>query len=98
MKAVDFGDVKVSKFEQAVIALSLNHICAAVDFDDFYEEFCKCRDFLVEISNGNILGDNRAEVVVYFWKFDSIKENPNMFKLISYILSTLRLLKEVFQR
>jgi hypothetical protein len=40
---------------QAITAVNFNHICTAFDFDDFYEN--KCKDFLVEINNGNIFND-----------------------------------------
>jgi hypothetical protein len=56
-KAVNLKAVNFSKFEQTIPALNFNHICEELDSEDFKEEFCKCKDFLVEISIGNILGD-----------------------------------------
>jgi hypothetical protein len=55
LKAVNLKDVNFFKFEQTITALNFDHICEELGFDDFKEEFCKCKDFLVEISNGNIL-------------------------------------------
>jgi hypothetical protein len=57
LKTVDLKYVNSSKLEQAITALDFNHICEAFNFDDFYEEFCSCKDFFVETNNGNILGD-----------------------------------------
>jgi hypothetical protein len=64
-QAVNLKDINSSKFEQTITALNFNHICEELDSEDFKEEFCKCKDFLVEISNGNILGD-----VVQEWLHD----------------------------
>jgi hypothetical protein len=48
--AVNLKYTNFSKFEQTIPALNFN-ICEELDSE---EEFCKCKNFLVEISNGNM--------------------------------------------
>jgi hypothetical protein len=70
----------IEKFEQAVIALNFSNINVAFYF---YEEFCMCKDILLETSNGNILCDVRLKWLHVYRKFYPVKEIPNMFKLTS---------------
>jgi hypothetical protein len=48
----------------------------------------KCKNSLVEIGNGNILGDLGQKWLHAFRKFDAVKEISSMFKLLSHILSS----------
>jgi hypothetical protein len=88
LSAVDMEDVNFPKCEQAMTVLSFNHIFA-FDVYDFYEEFCKCKGFIVEMGNGNILDDVGQKWLHVFRIFYAMKEVINMFKLASYSLSIL---------
>lgn len=57
-------DANSYKFEET-ICLQFDHICEALDSEDFKNEFCKRKDFLVEVGNENILDD-----VVQKWMYD----------------------------
>jgi hypothetical protein len=52
--------VHLKCFEQAIILLNFNTMCAAFDY---YEKLCMCKDLLVKIGNRNISGFRVSEVV-----------------------------------
>jgi hypothetical protein len=54
LKAIDLSTVEFSEFEEAIQALNFAEICEQFSYVDFYEEFSKCKEVLLETSCAHV--------------------------------------------